>query len=142
MSEQWSTVAELDAARERFEAAIPGWRRPAAFGIARLVDGRPEFARIAAGDGFLPAVVLGTVVGHVSGAASYRLAPAELDRAITMLAPAGACTSIPHPNLWAWQALRAELGEDGQAIAVFADDLAQSGDDGYVAAMLAEVAAR
>ncbi|MFC7761916.1 hypothetical protein ACFQY4_30590 [Catellatospora bangladeshensis] len=59
-----------------------------------------------------------------------------------MLAPANACTSIPHPNLWAWQSLRAELGEDEHAIAVFADDLTQSGGDPHVAAMLAEVAAR
>ncbi|MFD0598133.1 hypothetical protein ACFQZ4_42585 [Catellatospora coxensis] len=75
MLEQWRTIADLDAARQRFEAAIPGWQPPAAFGIARLVSGRAVFARVAVGDGFLPAVALATVCGHRGGSASYPLSP-------------------------------------------------------------------
>ncbi|MEV4415853.1 hypothetical protein [Catellatospora sp. NPDC049609] len=142
MSEQWRTIAELDAARDRFEAAIPGWERPAAFGVARLVNGEPEFARIAVGDGLLPAVVLGTIVGRSGGSGSYPLSPADLDRAITTLTPAEACTDIPHPNLWAWRSLRERLGDGEQLRAVFATDLAAETDDPYVTAMLGEVAGR
>lgn len=141
MLEQWHTIADLDAARDRFEAAIPGWRRPAAFGIARLVAGRPVFTRVAVGDGHLPAVVLATVCGHTGGSASYSLAPAALDRAIALLCPADACTELEHPNLRAWRTLRPQLSLGEHAIAVFADDLSEPAADPHVSAMLAYAAA-
>ncbi|GIG00398.1 hypothetical protein [Catellatospora citrea] len=140
MLEQWRTIADLDAARQRFEAAIPGWRPPAAFGVARLVSGRPVFARVAVGDGFLPAVVLASVCGHSGGSASYPLTPAALDRVIALLTPAVACTELPHPNLHAWRGLRQQLSLGEHALAAFAGDLSLPSDDPHVTAMLEQAA--
>ena len=86
--EEWDTREKVNAARDRFAAAIPGWRFPAAFGIGRLVGGRAEFARVNTEAGMLPAVVLGTVAGHASGSASYVLDRVALERAIALAAPA------------------------------------------------------
>ncbi|GAA2389974.1 hypothetical protein Cme02nite_74010 [Catellatospora methionotrophica] len=140
MLEQWRTIADLDAARQRFEAAIPGWQPPAAFGVARLVAGRPVFARVAVGDGFLPAVVLASVCGHASGSASYSLTPADLDRVIALLTPAVACTDLPHPNLHAWRGLRQQLSLGEDALAVFAADLSTPSENPHVTAMLEQAA--
>ncbi|MEU8006448.1 hypothetical protein AB0B66_35265 [Catellatospora sp. NPDC049111] len=140
MLEQWRTIADLDAARQRFEAAIPGWRPPAAFGVARLVAGRPLFARVAVGDGFLPAAVLATVCGHTGGSASYPLTPADLDRVIALLTPAVACTDLPHPNLHAWRALRQQLSLGEHALAAFAGDLSTPSPDPHVTALLEQAA--
>ncbi|WTW92782.1 hypothetical protein OG216_05030 [Streptomycetaceae bacterium NBC_01309] len=38
-AESWTTAADLAAARGRFEAAIPGWRTPAAFGMGTVAPG-------------------------------------------------------------------------------------------------------
>jgi hypothetical protein len=136
MFEQWHTIADLDAARERFAAAIPGWRPPAAFGVARLVADRPVFARVAVGDSPLSAVVLATVCGHRGGSASYSLTPAGLDRVIAMLSPAAACAELAHPNLHAWRTLRPQLVLGEHALAVFAADLSTPCDDPHVTALL------
>lgn len=126
------------AARTRFEAAIPGWRPPAVYGVGRRVGDGVEFARINTEQHRLPAVILATVCGHRQGSASYRLAPDDLDRAIRMLAPAEADTSHPHPNLWAWRDLRATLADADEVIAVFDADPAQPCADPYVLAMRAQ----
>ena len=60
----------------------------------------------------------------------------DLDRAIALLAPAEACTDMPHPNIAAWREVRAELPADGYATAVFADDLTAPTSDPYVQALL------
>jgi|SRR5215207_3944108 len=135
MSERWTTTEEIAAARQRFEAALPGWRPPMAYGVGRLDGGRIEFARVNVGEHSLPAVVLATVCGHRAGSASYRLDAAELGRAIELLAPAEACTAYEHPNLAAWRWLHAGLDEGDVAVAVFAADLDEPCDDSYVAAL-------
>jgi hypothetical protein len=135
VTERWETTEEIAAARQRFEAAIPGWVPPMAYGIGRLAGGRVEFARINVGDHPLPASVLATVVGHRAGSASYRLDSAGLARAIELLAPAEACTAYDHPNLAAWRWLRSVLGEGGVAVAIFVGDLGQACDDRHVEAL-------
>src|SRR4051794_18394956 len=110
MTEQWRTRDELNAARDRFEQAIPGWQRPAAWAIGRAVDeDSTVFERVNVGEAYLPAVVLATVCGHVAGSGSYPLTIEEVDRAIELLAPAGACTDSDHPNLAVLRAMRADL---------------------------------
>ena len=96
------------AARDRFEQSIPGWQRPARFGIGLLPPGRDDvwLPYVCHGDHPLPAAVLATVCGHRRGAASYELTPHHLDDAIALLAPAGACPDFDHPNLEAWQVVR------------------------------------
>jgi hypothetical protein len=79
-------------------------------------------------------VVLGTVCGHAAGSASYLLDVARLDRALDMLAPAEAETSQPHPNLWAWRRLRANLSADDVLVAIFDADPAEPNHDPYVLA--------
>lgn len=134
----WSTETLVLAALDRFEAAIPGWVRPAAFGVAWEPDGEFTWARHGLGDTPLPAVVLATACGHTGGSASHRLTMTDLDHAITLLSPAEACESLDHPDLWAWRALRAALPGDAEAIAVFAEDLATDTNDPHVAALIAE----
>jgi hypothetical protein len=130
MTEQWRTPEELDAARVRLERAIPGWQLPAAWAIGRAGDhDTTVFEQVNVADGYLPAVVLATVVGHAHGSGSYPLTMTELDRAIAMLAPAEACTTMEHPNLTAMRTLRRELAPDDLAVVVFVGDLSDRTDD-------------
>lgn len=141
MIEQWGTEERVLAALDGFEAAIPGWARPAAYGLGWEPEGEFAWARHdLGGEQALAAVVLATVCGHVGGSASYRLPVADLERAIALLSPAEACASLDQPGLWAWRPLRAALPEDGEVVAVFLGDFADGdGGDRYVAALLAEV---
>jgi hypothetical protein len=120
MGEQWVTVEDIREARERFEAAIPGWDKCPPYGLGRLNDdGSVELVRVDNGDHALPGVVLATVCGHVTGSASYVLTKADLARAIELLAPAEACTFYDHPNLAAWRDLHSRLADDESLIATF-----------------------
>lgn len=139
MTERWETPEQIAAARARFEAAIPGWRPPHAFGVGRLTEGGVEFARIGGAAHRLPAVVLATVCGHSGGSASYLLDVPAFDRAIALVAPAEADTSQEHPNLWAWRRLRARLAADDVLVAVFDADPAAPCDDPHVLAVRAAV---
>ncbi|GHJ48122.1 hypothetical protein Cs7R123_54640 [Catellatospora sp. TT07R-123] len=135
MSEQWHTVEEINAARAQREQAIPGYRPPSAFGLGLPLGDGIEFAHVNVGAGLLPAVIVAGTCGHVSGDASYELTPAELDTVLAELAPAEACTDLPHPNLWGWRALRARLGDGDRVVAVYVEDLAATGTDPHVAAL-------
>lgn len=114
MPVEWVTAEEVRAALAGFVATMPGWETPCAYalGVAgddALVDWRvvnyPNVHQ-------LPGVVLGTVLGYRRGSATYWLDPDQFDDAIAQLEPAGACKEFEHPNLWAWQALRAERATD------------------------------
>ncbi|MBV1852771.1 hypothetical protein [Catellatospora tritici] len=142
MSEQWRTVEDINAARRQREDAIPGYEPPAAFGLGQLVGDRVEFAHVNVGSGLLPAVVVAALCGHVAGSASHQLTPAQLDAALAELAPAEACTDLPHHNLWGWRKLRDTLSDGDRLVAVYADDLSASSDDPHVAALLAHAAER
>jgi hypothetical protein len=147
LGDSWETVEKITAARERLIADIPGWRLPAAYGIATIEeDGQIRFARTNVGVHPLPAVVMATVLGHLTGSASYRLDEATLARAIRLLAPAEACTAYEHPNLATWREVQQVLLRRGAAVAVFLDDEDESdaestGDDPAVAA-LRDIAAK
>jgi hypothetical protein len=140
MGERWSTPEEIRLARERFEAAIPGWRQPAVYGVGRRVGDGVEFARVNTELHRLPAVILATVCGHAAGSASYVLDLAGFDQAIELLTPAEADTSQEHPNLWAWRRLRSTLADGDEVVAVFDGDPALACDDRYVLAMRGTVA--
>lgn len=140
MSERWTTGEEIDAARVRFEAAIEGWERPAAYGIGWYAEEGFFFARVAANESHLPGVVLATVCGHVSGSGSYVLDGPALDRAIALLAPAEACTLLDHPHIATWRSLRGQLGDGDTVTVVFAASLDDSADP-LVTALIAEVLA-
>ncbi len=137
VSERWETPEAIAAAYERFVAAIPGWRPPAAYGLGVPAgDGTEiEFVRVNVGEHPLPAVVLATVCGHTAGTASYVMDVPALDRAIALLEPAEACTAYEHPNLWAWRRLRTELADDARVVAVFVDDVTADDGDAAVAAL-------
>ena len=134
--ERWTTPEEIAAARERMEAAIDGYERPAAYALGQAgEDGAAAgdvFPLVNSGANFLPAVVLATVCGYVRGTATYVLDEQRLQRAIDLLAPAEACTDYEHPNLVAWRQVRAELANQSsaQVIAVFLGDLESSPTDG------------
>ena len=116
---------------------IPGWQRPAAWGLGRLSDdGTVQFERVNVAWSLLPAVVVATLCGHVSGSGAYPLTVVDLDRAIALLAPADFATFMPHPSLAALRALRADLDDDDQAVVVYAGDLADPTDDPAVRALL------
>ena len=137
MGERWATPDEIATARARFEAAIPGWRQPGVYGVGRKVGADIEFARINTSEHRLPAVILATVCGHVTGSVSYAIGVDGLDRAISLLSPAEADTSQPHPNLWAWRRFRATLAETDEVVAVFDTDPGLPTDDPDVLAMRA-----
>ena len=142
MREEWRTVEQVLAKQAKFEAALGGsWRRPAAYGIAHEVDGQIVVNRLnVGGEHPLPAVVLATVSGYRSGVRAVPMTAVDLDQAITLLEPAEACAAWDHPNLWAWRYLREEIGDQGTAVALFADQLdGPDGDDPFVRAFLTEV---
>lgn len=119
---------DLVAARERFEAAIPGWRAPVAQGLGLVRAGAPdavEYPVVNTSRHGLPVVVLATVLGHAGGTATYDVGRDQLDAAVATLSPASAATFMEHPNLAAWRALQAELASDptARAVAVFVADL-------------------
>ncbi len=134
--ERWTTPEEIAAARERMEAAIDGYERPAAYALGQAGEigaaAGDVFPLVNSGANFLPAVVLATVCGHVRGTATYVLDEQRLLRAIDLLAPAEACTDYEHPNLVAWRQVRAELANQpsAQVIAVFLGDQEPSPTDG------------
>jgi hypothetical protein len=103
----WVTDQELEAACDRFAAAIPGFAMPVAYGLARLDAAGPCFGHVNAIGAVrpLPAAVLALVCGYVCTTATFSLDRAEVERAVQLLAPAEGATHIPHPNLWSWRAL-------------------------------------
>jgi hypothetical protein len=145
--ERWTTPEEIAAARERMEAAIDGYERPAAYALGQAgEDGAAAgdvFRLVNSGANFLPAVVLATVCGHVRGTVTYVLDEQRLQRAIDLLAPAEACTDYEHPNLVAWRQVRAELANQpsAQVIAVFLGDLEPSPTDGPYERLLRDAVA-
>nr|WP_198659095.1 hypothetical protein [Nocardiopsis sp. FIRDI 009] len=137
-AERWTTKEEIVRAREELEAAHTGWRRPAAYGIGLERDGGTVFGLTNVGGNYLPAVILGRTLGHVSGTATHRMTVGQLDAAIAGLAPAEACPDFQHPNLHHWRDLRAEVAEKGgRLVAVFVGDLADAPVDEYDAAFRA-----
>lgn len=135
MTDAWETTEKITAAREEFEGAIEGYAPPAAYAVGvgtvgpsgAVLDTR--YPVVNCGEHHLPAAVVATVVGHVSGTATYPLTGEALVRAIGLLAPAEACPDYDHPNLAAWRALvglaeaPAPLGGDRVFVASFIGDL-------------------
>jgi hypothetical protein len=129
MTTAWLTADEVLAARAELEASMPGWRTPAAYALGVASNGGDIDWRVTnhANIHQLPAVVLGKVLGYRNGSATYWLDHGQLDEAIAMLSPAGACEAFEHPNLWAWQQLRSEISEgsvplDARIVVVFIGD--------------------
>ena len=127
----WRTAAEVHAARAAMEAALPGWRAPIAHGLGVVVADGVVAWRVVNSPNLhqLPAVVWATVLGYRSGSATYVIDEATLDAAIALLAPAEACDAFDHPNLWAWQRLRADIDQglvalDRKIVVVFVGDTA------------------
>lgn len=141
-------MADLVEARERLEAAIPGWRPPVAqgLGIVRTaadgVEQPVEFPVVNTGEHRLPVVVLGGVLGRVDETATYEVSRDQLDRAIEVLSPASAATFMAHPNLAAWHVIRGALAADARAraVAVFVADLADPETSTYDAALREQLA--
>lgn len=132
MTERWETIEAVNAARAEMEVRL-GWERPAAWGLL-TPDGSVVRANVRGG--YLPGVVLATVVGHRSGSASYPLAPSAIAEAIASAEPAEACTDIPHPNI---AALRVLSGAEAVVAYVSETDFVEDVEERYVAALLAEI---
>ncbi len=152
---RWVTADEITAARDAFELAIDGWRRPRAHGVGLVPSDapspRPEhFPLVNSREHMLPGVVVAHVVGHARGTAAYRLTRVGLERAVAMLAPAEACDVYPHPNLWTWRDTylpSLDSDPDATLVAVFLDDEDDEDDattvpDPAVAAFRGALAAR
>lgn len=126
MTERWPTKDDLASARKRFEAAIPGWRAPAAFGVGLPGEADADgtsFPVVNRRSGYLSAVVLATVCGHASGTRTYPLSADELAEAVRLMSPAEACTDVGHPNTAAWRGILDEIeGTGRRAVAVFVGD--------------------
>jgi len=141
VTERWETIEAINAARADMETRL-GWERPAAWGLL-TPDGAVVRANVRGG--YLPGVVLATVVGHRRGSASYSLTAAAVTEAIAMAEPSEACTDVPHPNI---AALRLLSGADAVVAFVSEADFVEDVEDvenfegiadEYVAALLAEI---
>lgn len=145
--ERWSTPDAIRGAHERLVARAPGWRPPAAYGVAYLPEGAGEpnepFPVVNVGNHSIPAAVLGLITGHRSGSATYILDYSSLCRAIRELEPAEAALMYPHPNLYAWRDIAARMGTEQRsaAVAVFVGDLEDAPSNAYDAAFREQIAA-
>jgi len=117
----WVTDDDLRGARERFTASIPGWVQPVVHGLVTTIDGVTRVQVVSGMDHRLPAVVLGSVIGRVSGTATFQVTPAQLATAVELLTPAEAALHCPHPNLWTWRRVLAQNPTSIEAI--FIDEL-------------------
>jgi RimJ/RimL family protein N-acetyltransferase len=124
--ERWPTDEEVQAAKRRYVARMPGYEAPAAYGVGRLDGDGVRFGHVndVGGVHMLPAVILAFVCGHRSGTATYVLGADAMGEAVRLLAPAEACPAYDHPNLWSWRALVSTAGADAAYVAVFVDDVA------------------
>lgn len=114
----WPTTEAIAAAVARFENVLPGWTRPAAYGVGLVApDGSTRFPRVNVGEHYLPALVLAVITGHTGGTASYELDAEQLRQAIAMLRPAEECDAYDHPNLQAWRQI-AGLVHSGAATTI------------------------
>jgi 2,3,4,5-tetrahydropyridine-2-carboxylate N-succinyltransferase len=135
MAEEWRTPEQIFAARDAIETSMDGYVRPAAFALGVGVVGPSgavldtRFPAVNRDEGHLPCAVLASVLGYRTGTTTIPVDAATFDDVLDRLAPAGACTDMPHPNLWAWRDLRALLaapappGGERVAVAVFVGDL-------------------
>lgn len=143
-AERWSTRELIQDAVDRFTGQLPGWEPPVAYGAALVPDGADEctFPVVNVGLHRLPALVLGVVTGRRSGTGTYVLSPAEMRRAVALLAPAEAATLYQHPNLLAWRAMldRLDGGATGTIVAVFIRSLDDPVSSTYDAALRAQIA--
>jgi hypothetical protein len=126
----WRTPEGLAAIRDHLAGRIDGWRQPVAYAVGLSpASSSPEWlfphVNVPGSGHGLSAVMLASVLGHDGSTATLPVSRGELAAAVTSLAPAEACTSVPHPNLAAWREILAEL--DGNparnAVAVFVADL-------------------
>lgn len=119
--ECWVTDEDLLGARRRFADAIPGYRQPVAYGVARLDDGLLTFGHVngPTSEHRLPAVVLATFCGYTDRTGTYTLSTEGLSRAVAALSPAEAATHWQHPNLWSWRQLLEKAGPDSTFIAFY-----------------------
>jgi hypothetical protein len=126
MTERWRTAHDLQAARERIVADIPGWVPPAAHGTVLVTpDGTASLLAVNDGTAVLSAAVLARVCGHASGTRTVELTVDQVRRGVDDLAPAEAATHVGHPNLAAWRSLLGAFAFDPEcrAYAVFVQDL-------------------
>ena len=133
MASEWRTVDELQAGKRAIVESMPGWSEPAAYALGVRTGDREIDFRVTnhRGTHDLPGIVLAHVLGYRTGTRSYILDLATFDVAIAELEPAGACDAYDHPNLWAWQQLRAEIEtgdvpRSAEIVAVFIGDESQS----------------
>ncbi|MGH8880564.1 MAG: hypothetical protein ACRD0P_24945 [Stackebrandtia sp.] len=141
--ETWANTEATDPALNRFESAIDGWRRPAAYGIVRRDADGVEPVRVNLNEDHLSAAILATVCGHVSGTRAYAFDEVMLDRAIASLASAGANGEFDHPNLRALRLVREHGLFSDEVDVVFIDDLeAESADDRVTTTIATALAGR
>jgi hypothetical protein len=140
--EAWRTDEELASARARFAAGIPGYVPPVAYGVARLDGQRLTFGAVN-GTGSvhrLPAAVLASVCGQISGTATHLLGAAHLAEAIARLTPAEAALHWEHPNLWSWRDLLEGADASSTFVAFFVADPSDEPVDDHDTAFRAQLA--
>ena len=124
-AQAWPTEEALIEATERFAAAIPGYRIPAAVGVARRDGDTLTFGHVNPPGAVrpLPAVVLATVAGYADSTGVHRLTRERFAEAVRLATPAEASTHIPHPNLWSWRELLAGGSPASEFLVFFVADV-------------------
>ena len=71
-------------------------------------------------------LVAAAMLGYRRGSCVIDITRAQLEAIIEMLAPAEACTEVPHPNLWLWRDTflpALDVDPDARLVAVFIETL-------------------
>lgn len=103
---EYTEQAQFDFIFSLFERSLPGVELPLTYGVQPYLN-RTMGHRLAGW-------VLLVITGYRSGVQEIQMTPAQFDLAIALLRPAGAATIYDHPNLQAWEAIRAAGESSGQ----------------------------
>jgi GNAT superfamily N-acetyltransferase len=103
---QYTELSQFEFIFSLFERSLPGVELPVVYGVQPYIN-RTMGHRLAGW-------ILLVITGYRSGVAEIPMTPNQFDLALALLRPAGAATIYDHPNLEAWEVIRAEGEASGQ----------------------------
>jgi GNAT superfamily N-acetyltransferase len=96
---RYTELSQFEFIFNSFEQSLPGVELPVTYGVQPYLN-RTVNHRLAGW-------ILLVITGYRGGVREISMTPAQFDLALALLRPAGAATIFDHPNLQAWESIRA-----------------------------------